>query len=72
MLELTESVTPEEKKLRVDPLFDQPAIQITLNEDGDPFIQLNPRQIECLVDFLNAWLKRLPARGMPTEPTKSG
>ena len=65
VLELTESVVPEVKKLHVTPLFDQATIEISLDEEGEEFIQLNRRQIECLVDFLSGWLSRLN----PSAPT---
>jgi hypothetical protein len=62
-LELTESVVPETTKLCLTPLFDEPVMEVEIDE-GDPgedraLVTLNPRQIECLVDFLSAWLARL-------------
>jgi cob(I)alamin adenosyltransferase len=64
-LELTESVVPEEKTLKIMPRFNTELVEINFDdsdESEDTFLVLNRRQIECLVDFLGAWLKRLDAR----------
>ena len=62
-LELTESVIGETTKLCLTPEFDRPVmtVEIDAEEPGeDPAeVILNRRQIECLVDFLSAWLARL-------------
>ena len=63
-LELTESVIPEETKLRLTPQFDEPVMELEIDQGEAPDedraeVFLNRRQIECLVDFLSAWLARL-------------
>ena len=63
-LELTESVIGETKKLCLTPEFDRPVMEVILDQGEGPFedraeVVLNRRQIECLVDFLSAWLARL-------------
>jgi hypothetical protein len=60
-LELNESGNGEMRKLALAPLFDAPRMEISIVEaveDDEGFITLNRRQIECLADFLVAWLGR--------------
>ena len=60
-LELNESGNGEMRKLAFTPLFDTPRMEISIVEaveDDEAVITLNRRQIECLADFLVAWLGR--------------
>lgn len=61
-LELVESGNGEDRRLEVSPLFDRPRIEIGflpyIDGDTEAFVSLNRRQIECLSDFLIAWLAR--------------
>jgi hypothetical protein len=60
-LELNESGNGEMRKLALRPLFDAPRMEISIVEaveDDEGVITLNRRQIECLADFLVAWLGR--------------
>ena len=74
-LELNESGNGEMGKLTVSPLFDQPRIQVAVHpadeaEDADEvFVELNRAQIECLADFLAAWLKRKRSDQAPDPPS---
>lgn len=63
-LELTESVVGETTKLRLMPEFDAPVMEVIIDQGEGPLedhaeVMLNRRQIECMVDFLSAWLARL-------------
>ena len=61
-LRLTASVTPEATDLVVAPQFSEAVIVFSIepclddNEDH-PEIFLNRKQVQCLSDFLRAWLK---------------
>jgi hypothetical protein len=60
-LELDESGRGEMRKLALSPCFDEPRMQLSIVEaveDDEAVIALNRRQIECLADFLVAWLGR--------------
>lgn len=61
VLRLTESRTGETTELHVAPQFDEPLMDISIVDDpaNETDIVLNRRQIECLTDFLVAWLARL-------------
>ena len=67
-LELNESGNGEMRKLTASPLFDKPRMQIAVidgnkDEDDDEyevFVELNRAQIQCLTDFLVAWLQHAP------------
>jgi hypothetical protein len=63
-LELTESVIGETNKLCLTPRFDEPVMELEIDQGEGPLedraeVTLNRRQIECMVDFLSAWLARL-------------
>ena len=62
-LELTESRIGETAKLCLTPEFDRPLMEVEIDEgeEGEDLalVVLNRRQIECLVDFLSAWLAPL-------------
>jgi hypothetical protein len=60
-LELQESGRGEVRKVVVSPLFDNPQIELSIVgiDDEEACLLLNRRQIECLADFLTAWLGRL-------------
>ena len=62
-LELTESAIGETTKLRLTPEFDRPIMVLEIDQDepeeDHAEVILNRRQIECMVDFLSAWLARL-------------
>ena len=58
-LELVESGAGEVRKLAIVPFFDAPRMEISIvGGDDEEAIALNRRQIECLSDFLTAWLGR--------------
>jgi hypothetical protein len=61
-LSLTESGHGETAKFNVLPLFDQPRMELHVENghdvDDGTFVILNRRQIECLSDFLRSWLER--------------
>lgn len=62
-LELHNSGPGEDGKLVVTPLFDHPRVEVHIEDgwkdDDGLWIILNRAQIECLSDFLVAWLARL-------------
>ena len=61
-LDLNESGNGEMRHFAVRPYFDEPRMEISIREhldaDDRTWIILNRRQIECLTDFLVAWLGR--------------
>ena len=67
-LELNESGNGEMKKLTASPQFDTPRMQIAVIDDYkdkdddeyEVFVELNRAQIQCLTDFLVAWLQHAP------------
>lgn len=76
-LELIESARGEMTKLLIRPFFDEPRMEIEIEEceaEDPALIILNRRQIECLADFLAAWLSHAPATSADgsTAPMKSG
>jgi len=60
-LELIESGNGEMRKLAFTPLFDKPRMQISVVDEpaDETCVELNRAQIQCLSDFLAAWLERV-------------
>jgi hypothetical protein len=62
-LDLTESGNGEMRKLALSPCFDKPRMEFSIVEGGEEedetVLILNRRQIECLADFLAAWLEHV-------------
>ena len=67
-LMLTESGRGETRELVVEPCFDEPRVELSILDKGDEeaSVVVNRSQIECLVDFLTAWLVRDHARRATT------
>jgi hypothetical protein len=59
-LMLTESGRGETRELLVEPCFDEPRVELSILNRGDEEanVVVNRSQVECLVDFLAAWLVR--------------
>jgi hypothetical protein len=74
-LMLTESGRGEVRELLVEPFFDEPRVELSILDNGDEYeevcVVVNRSQIECLVDFLTAWLVRDHARRATTAPAAS-
>ena len=72
-LMLTESGRGEVRELLVEPQFDEPRVELSILDKGDEEanVVVNRSQIECLVDFLAAWLVRDRARRATTSAEAS-
>jgi hypothetical protein len=70
VLRLTESGRGEVREFHVSPHFDAPKIELSIIEgvtaEDEAFVILNRRQIECLADFLTAWLARATIAPAPS------